>query len=464
MKFNNFSQRSADNNLISLIIDIFVLILSFGLSGLVLFRNLELLVTDMNLLIFTVVYGILVIFFFTVFEMYSSIIIGYKPSMVTIILTSLYTLAITEFVSLVFLHDGEHLLFILIGAILSALLLLFWRYCRHLYFLKRKNKTKILMVEKLKDDNSRVRRLKYSCLDMYDAWYEQIDVNDSDAVKKFMKEEFPKYDGICMMESIPMNVKDMFIKEALKLGKEFFIIPAMYELNFTKVMLAFFDDVMVLHIIPHRLSSTQMFIKRFFDLLFSGIGILVAAIPMLLIALVIRISDGGPAMYTQVRLTKGMREFNIYKFRTMVVNAEKMTGPMFAQKDDPRITKLGKFLRKTRLDELPQLFNVFLGDMSFVGPRPERPFFVEQFRKEINYYDQRFCVKAGLTSLSHVCGRYSTDIGDRTLYDLLYIINFSLMLDLKIILLTTRTIFLKEAAEGVDFQSQQIVQQKKENT
>ena len=135
MKFNNFSQRSADNNLISLIIDIFVLILSFGLSGLVLFRNLELLVTDMNLLIFTVVYGSLVIFFFTVFEMYSSIIIGYKPSMVTIILTSLYTLAITEFVSLVFLHDGEHLLFILIGAILSALLLLFWRYCRHLYFL-----------------------------------------------------------------------------------------------------------------------------------------------------------------------------------------------------------------------------------------------------------------------------------------------------------------------------------------
>ena len=108
------------------------------------------------------------------------------------------------------------------------------------------------MVEQMKEDNSRVRRLKYSCLDIYDAWYEQVDVNDMDAVKKFMEEQFPKYDGICLMESIPIHVKDLFIKESLRLGKEFFIIPAMYELNFTKVMLAFFDDVMVFHIIPHH--------------------------------------------------------------------------------------------------------------------------------------------------------------------------------------------------------------------
>ena len=94
-----------------------------------------------------------------------------------------------------------------------------------------------------------------------------------------------------------------------------------------------------------------------------------------------------------------------------------------------------------------------------MGPRPERPFFVEQFMKEVEYYDQRFTVKAGLTSLSHVCGRYSTAIEDRTLYDLLYIINFSLLMDLKIILLTTRTIFLKEAAEGVDYQEKKVNRQ-----
>lgn len=140
----------------------------------------------------------------------------------------------------------------------------------------------------------------------------------------------------------------------------------------------------------------------------------------------------------------------MYKFRTMVPDAEKLTGPKFAEKDDPRITKIGKFLRACRLDELPQLINILLGDMSVVGPRPERPVFINQFEKEIENYDYRFAVKAGLTSLSHVYGRYSTYIHDRTYYDLYYIANYSFFLDLKIILLTTKTIFLKSSAEGED--------------
>jgi lipopolysaccharide/colanic/teichoic acid biosynthesis glycosyltransferase len=134
----------------------------------------------------------------------------------------------------------------------------------------------------------------------------------------------------------------------------------------------------------------------------------------------------------------------------MIPDAEKLSGPKFAEKDDPRITGIGKILRACRLDELPQILNILKGDMSVVGPRPERPMFVEQFEQEIENYDYRFEVKAGLTSLSHVYGRYSTYIHDRTYYDLFYIMHYSLLLDIKIILLTAKTMFMKSAAEGED--------------
>jgi len=170
---------------------------------------------------------------------------------------------------------------------------------------------------------------------------------------------------------------------------------------------------------------------------------------MCIIALLIKITSPGPVFYKQLRLTKDKKEFYIYKFRSMVQDAEKKTGPALATKDDPRITTVGRWLRKLRLDELPQLINILKGDMSVVGPRPERPFFVEQYEKEIPNYSKRFTMQAGLTALSHVYGRYSTDIIDRTHYDLLYVQNYSLMLDIRIILLTSRTMFLSDAAEGV---------------
>jgi len=185
------------------------------------------------------------------------------------------------------------------------------------------------------------------------------------------------------------------------------------------------------------------------DIVISFVGLAIASIPMCIIALLIKITSPGPVFYKQLRLTKDKKEFYIYKFRSMVQDAEKKTGPALATKDDPRITTVGRWLRKLRLDELPQLINILKGDMSVVGPRPERPFFVEQYEKEIPNYSKRFTMQAGLTALSHVYGRYSTDIIDRTHYDLLYVQNYSLMLDIRIILLTSRTMFLSDAAEGV---------------
>lgn len=233
------------------------------------------------------------------------------------------------------------------------------------------------------------------------------------------------------------------------MNKEFYVVPMTYEMNFAKVKLAYLDDVMVFHLRPTSISPLNLMLKRAIDIFVSSVALLIAWLPMCLIALLIKLDSPGPVFYKQLRLTKNKKEFYIYKFRSMVQDAEKKSGPALATKDDPRITRVGKWLRKLRLDELPQLINILKGDMSIVGPRPERPFFIEKYEKEIPNYDKRFMMKAGLTALSHVYGRYSTDIIDRTHYDLLYVQNYNLLLDIRIMLLTSRTLFLKDAAEGI---------------
>ena len=162
---------------------------------------------------------------------------------------------------------------------------------------------------------------------------------------------------------------------------------------------------------------------------------------MLIAAIGIKVSSKGPVIFKQKRLTIDNKEFNILKFRTMVVNAEKETGAVISGKNDPRITKFGRFLRRSKIDELPQFFNVLVGDMSVVGPRSERHEFVENFEKEIPAYAQRFSVKAGITGLAQVAGSYDTTPQDKLRYDLLYIKNYSLLEDVKIIFTTVRAIF-----------------------
>jgi exopolysaccharide biosynthesis polyprenyl glycosylphosphotransferase len=155
------------------------------------------------------------------------------------------------------------------------------------------------------------------------------------------------------------------------------------------------------------------------------------------IALIIRLTSPGPALYRQERMGLDGRRFSVWKFRSMYVDAEQETGPVWASEDDPRCTPIGRFLRRTSLDELPQLWNVLVGHMSLVGPRPERPFFVEQFKHRIPQYMLRHKVKAGLTGWAQVNGwRGNTSLEKRIEYDLYYIENWSVTLDIKILWLT----------------------------
>ena len=197
------------------------------------------------------------------------------------------------------------------------------------------------------------------------------------------------------------------------------------------------------------LSFEQRIMKRAMDILISGAMLIVASPFMLLTALAIKLEDHGPALFKQERVTIGGKKFYIYKFRSMIVDAEK-NGAQFSTKNDSRITRVGKFIRATRLDELPQLLNILKGDMSIVGPRPERQTYIDEFCQETPEFIYRLKVKAGLTGYAQIYGKYNTTPLDKLKLDLMYIESYSVLLDIRLIFLTLKIMFTKESTEGVE--------------
>ena len=189
-------------------------------------------------------------------------------------------------------------------------------------------------------------------------------------------------------------------------------------------------------------------VKRVFDIVFSLVFLIVTSPILLIVAVLIHSYDKGPVFYTQTRLTKDAKEFKIYKFRSMRVDAEK-NGARLAAANDDRITPIGKFIRATRIDELPQMINILKGDMSVVGPRPERPELAAQYEKKMPEFSLRLQVKAGLTGYAQVNGKYNTSPYDKLQMDLLYIAKQSLVTDLMICMETVKVVFMKESTEGI---------------
>lgn len=176
-------------------------------------------------------------------------------------------------------------------------------------------------------------------------------------------------------------------------------------------------------------------VKKLMDILLSLIGLIIATPIVFIVGILIRVETEGPIIYTQERVGENGQVFLIYKLRTMYYNAEK-DGICWAQRNDPRVTRVGRFLRKTRIDELPQLINVFRGEMSIVGPRPERPYFVKEFSRELPRFNERLTVKPGITGWSQINGGYELSPAEKLEKDLYYIQNQSILLDMKIILKT----------------------------
>lgn len=250
-------------------------------------------------------------------------------------------------------------------------------------------------------------------------------------------------DEIFIDSKIDEKQKNQIINYCYSLGKTVFIMPTLYDIYVINSKLEKLDDIPIFKIQSNSHSIEQRIVKRFIDITFSTI-ILIITIPVFIItAIAIKLYDRGPVIFSQDRVTINNKIFKLYKFRTMIVDAEKNTGPVLAKDKDDRITPLGKFLRATRIDELPQFVNVLKGDMSIVGPRPEREFFIKEYVEKMPEFKYRTTVKAGITGLAQVMGNYETTPEEKIKYDLLYIKKAGILTDLRLMLLTVKVMFKK---------------------
>ena len=244
--------------------------------------------------------------------------------------------------------------------------------------------------------------------------------------------------------------RNQILKECMYRDLQVYIIPRIGDILMSGAEQMHMFHLPMLRSRRYQPMSEYRTIKRLLDIVFSGVALVIFSPIMLVTAIAVKM-DGGPIFYKQTRLTQNGREFQILKFRSMCVDAEKMTGAILSTgKDDPRVTKVGKIIRSCRVDEMPQLINIFKGDMSIVGPRQERPEIAEVYEKELPEFRLRLQAKAGLTGYSQVYGKYNMKPYDKLLMDLMYISCATLFMDLRIAIETLRILFDKQSTEGTE--------------
>ncbi len=258
-----------------------------------------------------------------------------------------------------------------------------------------------------------------------------------DEISDFLKKELVDEVILCV-PGMDHKLKSKIIVECEKELIDFRLIPDMYEILTANLEVVNIDGVPLMGLKPLPLDNPwNRLLKRFVDVVGSCLGLVCTAPIMLVAAILLKRNSDGPSLFKQERCGENGRAFTLFKLRTMNNNAESQTGPVMTARNDPRVTPIGAFLRKYNVDELPQLYNVLRGDMSLVGPRPERPFFIEQFKNGIPRYMSRHLVKSGVTGWAQVHGlRQNTSFEERIRYDIYYMENWSLLLDLRILLMT----------------------------
>ncbi len=261
--------------------------------------------------------------------------------------------------------------------------------------------------------------------------------------------EILKYQAV-VINDVPAQIRNDILKFCYKNEIRSYVVPKITDLLMCGASPVSTFDTPILLVKGTGLTIVQRIFKRLLDIILSLVAVIVAAPIMLVVAIAIKVEDGGPVFYKQKRATLGGEVFEILKFRSMIVDAEKPGQSVPATDKDPRITKVGNIIRATRVDELPQILNILKGDMSIVGPRPERVEHVEEYEKLIPEFGFRLKVKGGLTGYAQIYGKYNTTPYDKLRLDLMYIENYSLLTDIKLILMTIRILLKKESTEGFD--------------
>ena len=265
-----------------------------------------------------------------------------------------------------------------------------------------------------------------------------------------IKKEILKNYGAVVLWDIPVTDRNELLKYCYSRSVRVYMMPKISDVLVKGADQLHLFDTPIYLTREYALKIEQRLAKRMLDLVCASILLVIASPFMLITAIVIKAYDGGPVFYRQVRCTMGCKEFQILKFRSMRVDAEKDGVARLAAKNDSRITPVGKFIRATRIDELPQLLNILRGDMTFIGPRPERPEIIRQYMEEMPEFAFRMKVKAGLAGYAQVYGKYNTTPYDKLKLDLTYIEQYSVWLDLKLMLLTLKILIKPESTEGVD--------------
>ncbi len=326
---------------------------------------------------------------------------------------------------------------IAIGFVIQTIVFIIIKFCMKLFY-ERMKKVKNIAV--------------FCSLDIVEEVVENLfGTNTNNKEKLIYVTELKEFDLALLNNIDKVYIHDIYNSEILEScihkcilkGIQVCIVPKSYEIAITKSNLILSSEVPVIKITQVGHSLEYMFIKRFIDIIFSITAIILCAPLLIIVYLTILITDGSGAIFKQKRVTRNNKEFYVYKFRTMVKDAEKHTGAVWASENDPRITKTGKFLRKYWLDELPQLFNILKGDMTIVGPRPERPELIREFVKEYPDFDMRTIVKCGLTGYAQVMAKYDATPQNKLKLDLFYILNANIFMDINIMILTARKMVLR---------------------
>lgn len=387
------------------------------------------------------------IFLYHIYDFYAYVEDTKANNITSVMITSTILIIAKAFVCLFTGMKYFYPIYTIMMFVFASLLSIIWRVV--VSAILNKNRRSVLIVDSVDVPSRLARKLKYSDDHNERTRYCLVDERNEREVNYLLENLIPQYDVIFVSHHISpeltkdISYKAMFLRKRMQ--KEAIAINVSFYLGKLRNP----TDTPIIELPLLGLNKRQRIVKRIFDLVVSLMLLVMLSPVMLIIALLIKLDSPGPVFYHQDRYTINKKIFKIHKFRTMVVDAEK-NGAQYQTKNDTRITRVGNILRKTHLDEFPQLVNVIKGDMSFVGPRPERPIFADEYCEKVVDYELRYLEKAGITGYSHVYGYYSSRASDRIIMDLIYMANYSFYYDIKLMLMTVRQVFVHDGAAGVD--------------